>query len=201
PPEAASDERNWTTPDDASVSAYEASKTLAERAAWDFVAEHPTMALTSINPGAVFGPTMDGRYGSSLQVVERVMSGKEPFAPPLSLPMVDVRDVATLHVAAIDLEAAKGERFAAAENTLSFLEAARILSAWDPNLKTAKREAPVWLLRLLSHVMPDVKAIVGGMGRNLSVSGAKAERVFGFEYIPTREALIASAESIRRYQS
>jgi dihydroflavonol-4-reductase len=108
-----SDETNWTTPDDPSVGAYEASKTLAEKAAWDFVAEHPDMALTTINPGAVFGPPMDGRFGASLELVEQLMTGKIPMAPPTDMVTVDVRDVARMHVAAIELEATKGERFAA----------------------------------------------------------------------------------------
>jgi len=80
-----SDETNWTTPDDPSVGAYEASKTLAEKAAWDFVADHPDIALTTINPGAVFGPPMDARYGSSLELVEQLMTGKVPMAPPMDM--------------------------------------------------------------------------------------------------------------------
>ena len=77
-----SDETNWTSPDEPSVGAYEASKTLAERAAWDFAAENPDIALTTINPGAVFGPPMDARYGSSLELVEQLMTGK---VPPIKL--------------------------------------------------------------------------------------------------------------------
>lgn len=197
PKDAPSDETNWTTADDPAVSAYEASKTLAERAAWDFVAETPGMALTTINPGGVFGPPMDARYGTSLALVERMMSGQDPAAPPMELPFVDVRDVAFLHVAAIDLEAAKGERFSATADTLRFIELCRILKAWDPSLKTPTREAPAWLLRLLAPFMADVKLVVPNIGRNLAVSGAKAEKTFGFTFRPGREAIIASAEAVR----
>lgn len=129
--DAASDERNWTSPDESSVGAYEASKTLAERAAWDFVAGNVGMALTTINPGAVFGPAMDRRYGTSLEIVERMMSGKDPVAPPMELPLVDVRDVAMMHVAAIDLDATKGERFSATADTLRFVDMCRMLKDWD----------------------------------------------------------------------
>lgn len=199
PREAASDERNWTSPDEPGVGAYEASKTLAERKAWDFVAENPDMVLTTINPGAVFGPAMDARYGTSLQLVERMMSGKDPIAPPMELPLVDVRDVAMMHVAAIDLEAAKGERFSATSETRRFVDMCRILKDWDPSLKAATKEAPVWLLRVLAVFMADAKLVVANVGRNLAVSGAKAEATFDFTFIPAKDALIASAESIARF--
>lgn len=131
-----SDETYWTTPDDPSVGAYEASKMLAEKAAWDFVADHPDIALKTINPGAVFGPPMDARYGSSLELVEQLMTGKVPMAPPTDMVAVDVRDVARMHVAAIGLDATKGERFAAASGTHSFLELGNILKSWNTSLKT-----------------------------------------------------------------
>ncbi len=199
--DAPSDERHWTTPDDPSVSAYEASKTLAERAAWDFVRDNPDMALTTINPGAVFGPPMDARYGTSLEIVERMVKGGDPVAPPMELPIVDVRDVAMMHVAAIDLEAAKGERFAASAEALRFVDLAKILRAWDPSLKTATREAPAWLIRVMALFMADLKPVLANMGRNLSVTGAKAEQTFGFTFIPAKDAFIASAEAIQRSTS
>jgi dihydroflavonol-4-reductase len=195
-----SDETNWTTPDDPSVGAYEASKTLAEKAAWDFVAEHPDMALTTINPGAVFGPPMDGRFGASLELVEQLMTGKIPMAPPTDMVTVDVRDVARMHVAAIELEATKGERFAAVASAPRFVEMGAMLKEWDPTLKAPKREAPMWLMRLMAPFSADVKGIVLNAGRTLAVSGAKAERVFGFTFIPVKDALIASAEAVKTHK-
>lgn len=200
PIDAPSDETNWTTPDHPAVSAYEASKTLAERAAWDFVAEHPEIALTTINPGGVLGPPMDAQYGTSLGIVERLMSGKDPLAVPMELPMVDVRDVAMMHVAAIELEAAKGERFSATAGTVPFIEMCRMLKDWDPSLKVATRVAPPWLIRIMSLFMPEAKGVLPNIGRSLAVSGAKAERVFGFTFIPVKDALTASAEAIRQYK-
>ena len=195
-----SDETNWTSPDEPSVGAYEASKTLAERAAWDFAAENPDIALTTINPGAVFGPPMDARYGSSLELVEQLMTGKVPMAPPADMVAVDVRDVARMHVSAIDLEATRGERFAAASGTHRFLEFGDILKGWDSSLKTPEREAPVWMLRIMGLFSKDVKAVLGNVGRTLAVSGAKAERTFGFEFTPVKDALIASAEAVKTHK-
>lgn len=201
PPMQPSDETNWTTPDAPFVGAYEASKTLAEKAAWDFVAENPDIVLTTINPGGVFGPPMDSRYGTSLEIVEQLIGGKFPLAPPLDLVAVDVRDVAMMHVAAINLDAAKGERFAAAADTQSFMTFAQALKEWDASVKTPKREAPAWLIRFLALFMQDMKAIRGSLGRTSAVTGAKAEAAFGFKFIPVRDSLIASATAIRGYQS
>ncbi len=196
PNDAQPDETHWTTPDGPNVSAYEASKTLAEKAAWDFVTENPEIALTTINPGVVFGPPMDERYGTSLSIVEQLMTGKIPMAPPIHMPCADVRDVAMMHVAAIALEAAKGQRFAANTGATMFKEMGDILKAWDPDLKTPKREAPVWLLRILGLFNADARLVMESYGINLNVSGAKAEGTFGFTFKPVNEALIASAEAI-----
>ncbi|MEO0487111.1 MAG: aldehyde reductase [Pseudomonadota bacterium] len=201
PKMAPSDETNWTTPDDPSVGAYEASKTLAEKAAWDFVAQNPGMALTTINPGGVFGPSMDANYGTSLEIVEQIMTGKIPVAPPMNLVCVDVRDVAMMHVAAITLDATKGERFAAVSDTLYLLEMSKILKAWDPKLKAPTRQMPAWVIRILGRFMADVKPVLANLDRNLAVSGAKAERVFGFKFLPVKDSLIASGESVKLHTS
>lgn len=197
PKAAPSTEANWTTADAPFVSSYEASKTLAERAAWDFVEANPQIALTTINPGAVFGPPMDARFGASLELVERLMSGKDPFAPPVNLPIVDVRDVARMHAAAIDLEAAKGERFSATADSLRAIALIEMLRGWDPKLKLPRSEAPHLLVRAFALFQSEAKMIAANLGRNLSVSGAKAEAAFGFKFIPVRDALLASAEAVR----
>ena len=201
PKDQPSDETNWTTPDGPGVGAYEASKTLAESAAWDFVADNPEIALTTINPGGVFGPAMDVNYGTTLELVERMMKGSDPMIPPMSLPAVDVRDVAMMHVAAIDMDETKGERYSATSETLRLMEMVNILRGWDPSLKLAKREAPIWLIRIAALFMADAKLVVAGLGFNVAVSGAKAERTFGFKFIPVKDALVASAESIRSFKT
>lgn len=199
PAKQISDESNWTTPKHPSVSAYEASKTLAEKAAWDFVKDNPEIALTAINPGAVFGPPMDGRYGTSLGLVERLMDGKIPVAPPMDLVAVDVRDVAFMHVAAIDLEATKGERFAAAAGHHSILEAANMLRGWDASLKAPKKEAPAWMIKAMGLFSSDAKMMAQSLGRTLAVSGDKAERTFDFQFIPVSTAIVESAKAVRQY--
>lgn len=197
--DAPSDESNWTTPDDPSVSSYEASKTLAEKAAWDFVAQNPEIALTTVNPGLVFGPALDGHYGTSLDIVRQMLDGKMPMVPAVSMPAVDVRDVAHMHVAAIELEAAKGQRFAATAETVPMIEMGNLLKAVEPTAKTPRRVAPTWLLKLMAVFVKDVRSLLPNIGRNLAVSGAKAEQTFGFKFISVKDSLAASAASIKQY--
>jgi dihydroflavonol-4-reductase len=110
---------------------------------------------------------------------------------------VDVRDVARMHVAAIDLEATKGERFAAASGTHRLLELGRMLKAWDAALKTPGREAPVWLL-------PDHGAVFQGRERGSRECwshprrfGCQGRKTFGFKFIPVKDALVASAKAVQ----
>ncbi|NNE12536.1 MAG: NAD-dependent epimerase/dehydratase family protein [Ilumatobacter sp.] len=196
PPEQQSTADHWTDPDADSTSAYEASKTLAERAAWNFVEEHPEMQLTVINPGTVFGPAMDANYGTSLELVEQLFDGKFPMYPDINLPVVDVRDVAHMHVAAIDDEAAIGRRFPANAGALTVLEAAEALKQAYPDRKIPVRKAPDVLVKLMGYVIPVMKQAAHNLGRNGDVDGSAAEHVFDFTYIPSRESLLASAAFI-----
>lgn len=195
PPMKQSTEANWTDPDASFVSAYEASKTLAERAAWDY-AEANDMQLTTINPGGVFGPAMDANYGTSLELVERFLDAADPMYPAINLPAVDVRDVAYMHVHALGNDDTIGERFAANAGAIDMLDAAKLLSTHYPNNGIKTRQAPNFLLRLLGRFDKTVRQVVGNLDRNSDVDGSKAERVMGFSYIPTEDALLASAEYV-----
>jgi dihydroflavonol-4-reductase len=184
---------NWTDPDGPDTSAYEASKTLAEKAAWDFVADHPEMKLTTINPGAVFGPPMDQHYGTSLAYVERILKGTDPVYPKMSMPVVDVRDVASMHVDALEHDTA-GQRFPANSGALSMVEMARALSAAYPARKISTRQAPDILVKAMALFVPLMRSVASNLGRNLDVDGTDGPRVLGFTYTPSRDALLASAE-------
>ncbi|NNU27203.1 NAD-dependent epimerase/dehydratase family protein [Isoptericola sediminis] len=187
---------DWTETDGPRTTPYEASKTLAEQAAWRFVAEHPEMRLTVVNPGMVFGPAMDEHYGSSLGTVEQLVTGQLPMLPQMNMPVVDVRDVARIHVRAMSDEGAVGQRFPANAGPMSIPEMAGVLRVAYPDAGITNRVAPNWLIRAMSVVMPTMKTASTGLGLNADVDGTDAPRQFGFEYIPSREALLASAASV-----
>jgi nucleoside-diphosphate-sugar epimerase len=201
PQETPFDETSWTNVDDKNVSAYAKSKTLAERAAWDFIArEAGGLELSVINPVGIFGPTLGADYATSIMLVQRMMDGF-PACPKLSIGLVDVRDVAALHLLAMTHSAAKGQRFlAVAGNFISLLEAAKILKArmGASARKVPTREAPNWLLHVGALFEPSIKGILPELGKRKNATNAKAKSVLGWVPRTNEEAVVASAESLVR---
>jgi dihydroflavonol-4-reductase len=186
-------ELDWTDPDNPRATAYEASKTLAERAAWEFVAERGEMKLTTINPGGVFGPAMDMHYGALLEYVERFLCGAVPMVANLTFSIVDVRDVARMHVAAMDQPESVGERFIASAGDVSMVELAQLLADEYPDRKISTRKAPDFLIRSVATFVPMLRAVVGSLGTDNPIDGTKASTTFDFTYITPQEAVLESA--------
>lgn len=174
--------------------AYTKSKTLAERAAWDYVKNSaPEIALTTINPVLVLGAPLDKNFGSSISLVERILKGKDPMLPDLRFSIVDVRDVAQMHVQAIKNDATKGERILAASGTMSFVEIAQYLKSIYPKSKIKTGQAPTALIKILSLFDSSIKGIIPMLGKPMATSGAKATRVLGISFIPVEVTLRESA--------
>jgi dihydroflavonol-4-reductase len=175
--------------------AYTKSKTLAEKAAWDFVKDQaPEIALTTINPVLVLGAPLDKNFGSSISLVERVLKGKDPMLPDTRFSIVDVRDVAQMHVAAISNDATKNERLLAASATYSFVGIAKYLKSIYPMSKAKTAQAPSALIKVLSLFDGDIKTILPMLGKPMLISGAKAKRILGINFIPAEVAIRESAE-------
>jgi nucleoside-diphosphate-sugar epimerase len=178
------DETDWTDLNGGDVTAYPKSKTIAERAAWDFLKkEGGGLELAVVNPVAVFGPLLGPDYSSSILIVQRLMSGSLPGCPQLYLGAVDVRDVADLHLRAMTNPAAKGERFlAVAGDFLSFVDIAKILKArmGDSARRVPTRQLPNWLLRLAALRDPAVKLILPELGKRKNATNEKARRMLGW---------------------
>lgn len=188
---------NWTDPDSPRASAYDASKTLAERAAWDFAAKHPELNLTTINPGVVFGPPMDEHVGTSLNLLESIYHGKMSALPRLKVPCVDVRDVARIHVLAIENGQTYGERFPATSGALSLKDIAVALKQAYPEQNISTREIPDFSIKALALISSQAKAIVGNIGLNGEVDGSDAPKVMGFEYLSPTDAVLASVQYLQ----
>jgi dihydroflavonol-4-reductase len=194
------DETIWSDPNGDDMSAYPKSKTLAERAAWDFMArEGGALELAAVNPVAVFGPLLGPDYSSSIQIVSRLLDGKIPGCPRLSFGVVDVRDVADLHLRAMTNPAAKGERFLAVSGDfMTFLAIAQVLKTrLGPAAKRVPaREIPDWILRLVAIVDKPVGQIVPELGKRKNGTSEKARRLLGWSPRPREEAILATAESL-----
>ena len=193
---AAYDETMWTdVTHPIGRTAYTKSKTLAEKAAWDFIkTQSPEMALTTINPVLVLGAPLDNNFGSSISVVERVLRGKDPMLPDLNFSIVDVKDVAQMHVQSIAIDAAKGERFLASSATWSFVDIAKFLKGLYPASKIKSGKAPAFLVNFLALFDGDIKAILPMLGKPMISSGAKAERLLGIKFIPAEVSVRESAD-------
>ena len=195
------DETTWTNLD-VSVAAYTKSKTLAERAAWDFIArEGGGLELSVVNPVGVFGPVLGADYATSIQLVQRLMTGSMPGCPRLRFGVVDVRDVVDLHLRAMADPAANGERFlAVAGDFLRVQEMARVLRTrlGDAARKVPTRELPDWLVKLVAMFDPTVRQIVPDLGKYKNATSAKAQRLLGWAPRSNDDALVATAESLLR---
>jgi nucleoside-diphosphate-sugar epimerase len=195
-------ETDWTDPNGDDVAPYAKSKTLAERAAWDFlVREGRGLELSVINPVGVFGPVLGADYSASILLVQRMMDGAMPGAPQLYFGAVDVRDVAELHIRAMTHPAAKGERFlAVAGEFLTMLDIAKILKArlGASAKRVPTRQLPNWMVRLAALRDPAVKLILPELGKKKNATNEKARRLLGWEPRSNEEAIAATAESLVR---
>lgn len=196
------DETNWTSPDGDDVRAYTKSKTLAERAAWDFIArEGGALELSVVNPVAVLGPALAPDYSTSIMLIQRLMDGAMPGCPRLYFGIVDVRDVADMHMRCMTNPAAKGERFLAlAGEFLSIAQIARILKRkLGPAAKRVPTlELPDFLIRMAARNDPAVQQILPELGKRKNGTNAKAKRLLGWAPRSNEEAVVASAESLVR---
>lgn len=202
PQETPFDERSWTDPHGDDALPYVKSKTLAERAAWDFIdKEGDGLELSVINPVAVFGPVLGPDFSTSILLVKRLMDGAMPGCPQLYFGVVDVRDVADLHIRAMTNPAAKGERFlAVAGDFMSIQDIAgtlkRHMGAWAKRVPT--RRLPNWMVRIAAMRDPAVRQILPELGKKKNATGEKARRMLRWAPRSNEDAIIATAESLAR---
>ena len=191
------DEEDWSDPSWSRITPYLKSKTLAERAAWDFVENSaPDMDLTAINPCLILGSPLDDHYGTSLRVVERLLRGKDPLLPNMGICIVDVEDVARMHVRAITEPRAVGKRIIGAADFMWLTEMARTLKDAYPRRRIALRTAPDLVIRLVGLFDRQVRSIVPLLSRRQELANARAREILDMDFIPAAESLRASARYI-----
>jgi nucleoside-diphosphate-sugar epimerase len=193
------DETNWTDLN-ADIPPYVKSKTIAERAAWDFIGnEGGNLELSVVNPVAVFGPVLGPDYSTSIVLIQRLMDGAVPGCPRIYFGIVDVRDVASLHIEAMTNPAAKGERFLAiAGDFMSILEIAKVLKN---NMGAAAKKVPGyqipdWVVRLVALRDPAAGQLLPELGKMKNATNERAKRVLGWEPRSSSEAILATAKSL-----
>jgi nucleoside-diphosphate-sugar epimerase len=195
------DETDWTNTAGPGLTAYVKSKTLAERAAWDFVTREGGLELAVVNPVLVLGPVLAGDYAASIVLVRRLLEGSVPGCPRLQMGVVDVRDVADLHLRAMTAPAAAGQRFLAVAGP--FVTVRDIALVLRRRLGAAARRVPTrqlpdWLVRLAALADPGVRQIVPELGKSKDATGEKARRLLDWSPRSPEEAIVAAAESLLR---
>jgi nucleoside-diphosphate-sugar epimerase len=190
-------EENWTAPTGKRATPYYKSKTLAERAAWAF-AKETELDLAVINPGIIFGPLLSPHCGTSVGLVQQMMSGKLKRVPRFGIAVVDVRDVADAHIRAMTHPDASGQRFIAAGKFLWMRDMATVLAQSFPNYAPSlpTGEVPNWMVKAMAPFSARSRMIVHELDVDLSVSAAKAKRILDWQPRSAEEAIRASAQSL-----
>lgn len=190
-------EMDWTDPDGRDVTPYARSKTLAERAAWDFVnGEGEGLELAVVNPALVLGPVLEKDYGSSNELIYQILANKVPGYPRLGFSLVDVRDVASLHIAAMLRPEAAGQRFIAAGEFMWIEDVGRILREAYPQRRLPKLRVPDVAVHVMARFNPPVKLAIPELGKRRDFSAAKAIKLLGWQPRRAKESILAAAESM-----
>ncbi|CCE07017.1 putative CoA reductase [Bradyrhizobium sp. STM 3843] len=194
------DESDWSDLT-SNVAPYQKSKTLSERAAWDFIArEGRELELSAINPVAVLGPALGADYSHSIRLIKTLMDG-QPGCSKINSGFVDVRDVADLHLRAMTHPAARGERFLAISGESMWLvDVAKVLRRRMGAAagRVSTRVLPNWVVRLAARSDPMMKGILPTLGVNMNATSEKAMRLLGWTPRSPEDAIVATAESLVR---
>jgi nucleoside-diphosphate-sugar epimerase len=198
-PDNVTDESVWTDVKGPKINAYYQSKTIAEKAAWDLIAASDgKTTLATVNPALVLGPVLSGDFSESVQVVERLLAGRVPGVPRLGFNVVDVRDVADLHIRAMTAPEAAGQRFIAAGQFAWMGDIADILRA---KLGSAAAKVPTgkvhdFVMRLVALVDRDLGAVTPSLGKKHDYTSAKAQTVLGWKPRSLDETIVDCGRSL-----
>lgn len=196
---SASDETFWTALDDSGLSAYSRSKTLAELDAWNLIAASGgTTTLATVNPAVVLGPVLSRDYSASIQIVERLLSGRLPGLPRLGFSIVDVRDVADLHIRAMTAPLAAGQRFIAASRFAWMREMAEVLrvNLGTDARKVPSRQVPDLVVRFAGLFNRNLAALTPLLGQKRDFSSTKAQSLLGWQPRSIEETVLDCARSL-----
>jgi dihydroflavonol-4-reductase len=192
-------EADWTQLGKPGISPYIQSKTIAERAARDWVAEHgPGLEFCTINPSVVLGPVWGRDYSASVIIVKKLLDGSIRACPDIGFGVVDVRDVADLHVRALKAPGMAGERFIASGRFMKMREIAEVLrtALGTQAGKVPTRNVPDWLVRVAALFNPVAKAVLGELGSVRNQDASHAQSALGWATRPVEQSIVDAARSL-----
>src|SRR3569832_152546 len=178
--------------------AYCVGKTKAERAAWDY-AKANGMDLTTIHPGAIIGPALDEDASISVGLVSGLLDNSTPALPSNGFSIIDVRDVADMHIAALENPSSIGQRYLATAEYMPFPQVAKIVQELYPDRKIINRPVPDWIIRLVAMFGGPARQIINDIGNEKVFDGRKGEALIGHAYYTARQSIKDTAESDNRH--
>jgi dihydroflavonol-4-reductase len=193
---------SWTNVNAKNVTAYLKSKTLAEKSAWDFINTQEgsnKLELVVINPGPIYGPTLTGNLtGEAMDLFKKLITGKMPMLPEAFSVMSDVRDVAAIHVQALENKQASGKRFiVTTEKAHSFLEIAQILKSNGYN-KVLTNVAPNFLVKFMANFSAEMKGMLPFIGITIDADISDTVNTFNWTPIPLQKTVLDTARSVEK---
>lgn len=192
-------EEDWSNTD-AKIHPYQKSKTLAEKAAWEFIHQEGNgLELATVNPVGVMGPILGNDYSHSNNIIRQMLEGTQKNLAKIYSDYVDVRDVADLHILAMTRPEANGERFiASSSENLSMLDVANILRKHlgEDAKKVPKKEVPNMVVRVAALFNPNLRMIATLLGQDMSTSNQKSKQLLGWTPRSAEEAIIATGKSM-----
>lgn len=198
-------EKNWTDPKEKGLSAYNKSKVMAEKVAWEFMKNKGgAMEFSVVNPVGIFGPALDKDLSSGFDLLKKIIDGSMKAIPNLVLGIVDVRDAADLHIKAMTNPKAAGERFLAlSDGTFSLPQIANLLREKMPEIsgKISKKGVPNWQVKLAALFNDHAKAIAPMLGVNRNASNDKAKTFLGWKPRTKEEAILETVKSMIHFQN
>jgi dihydroflavonol-4-reductase len=192
-------ENDWSVLD--GLPAYHKSKTLAEKAAWDFIqTEGGDLELSVVNPVGIFGPVLSNDMSSSIDLIKKLMDGSVAKCPRTYFNIVDVRDLADVHIRVMLDPAARNERFIASADgkPLAFIDVARIISQGRPTKaqKVPTAELPSWVVRFAALFSPAARQVVPFLGVVRPLDNGKAKKVLGWTPRAVQDTILDTVDSL-----
>tara|TARA_B100001142_G_C14135011_1_gene578401 strand:- start:194 stop:892 length:699 start_codon:yes stop_codon:yes gene_type:complete len=192
------DENNWTNLSDTNLDAYTKGKALKEKAAWDFVAKEDSIKLTTILPSIVFGPGIGSpvRRGS-LELFLMLIKNEMPVAPPLKVGVVDVRDVAKMHIAALENDESIGKRMILAENTYWMKEICTMIN--ENGHKAPTFTPPVFLVKFMANFDKTIRPVKPLLGVDVNFNTDLARTILNYDPIPIEQTIKDTSDFLESY--
>jgi len=191
-------EKDWTDETNLKDTApYFRSKTIAEKAAWDFVQKDPQgMELVTVLPGAMLGPVLEDDFGTSANIIIKILSGAMPAIPKIGFEIIDVRSVAQLLISTLENPLAAGNRYIASAGHMSMKEVAMVLKKHFPSRRIKTANLPNVMAKIFAVFEPALKPVLLDLGLRRKVDASKAKKQLGWKTYSMEESILSCAKSV-----